>query len=330
MNRITDLTQSIKTNSAAFTARGTDFRTEVIAGLSAPQKALPCKYFYDEPGAQLFEAICRTPEYYVTRTELTLLHDHAAEIARLAGPSAQLIEFGSGAPTKACVLLDHMRHPAAYVPIDICTTSLFVQLRSLAVRYPGLAVAPVCADFTRPLRLPDIAGGRRRIGFFPGSTIGNFAPDDAKVFLRRIAGVLGPEGLLVIGVDVKKCTRILDAAYNDAAGMTAAFNLNLLKRINRELKGTFDLDAFTHCAHYNDALGRMEMHLYSLAFQSARVDGHLFSFTSGESIHTENSHKYTPEEFQALAREAGFRPVKTWLDSAKMFSLHCLDVGAIH
>ncbi len=330
MNRIANVKPSLKNDGAVSTSNTGDFRAEVIAGLSAAQKTLPCKYFYDERGAQLFEAICRTPEYYVTRTEMALLQSHAAEIATLAGSSAQLIEFGSGVPTKACVLLDSMKRPAAYVPIDICSASLFAELHNLAVRYPGLAVAPVRADFTRSLRLPEIFGARRRVGFFPGSTIGNFTPEDARAFLRRVAGVLGQEGMLVIGVDMKKNPRILDAAYSDAGGATAAFNLNLLKRINRELKATFDLDAFTHYAHYNEALGRVEMHLYSLAFQSVRVDGHLFSFTPGESIHTENSHKYAPDEFQALAREAGFQPTKLWMDEAKLFSLHCLNVGSIH
>jgi L-histidine N-alpha-methyltransferase len=329
MNRISDLTRPF--TDTVTPTRDSAFRADVIAGLSAaPQKTLPCKYFYDTCGAQLFDAICRTPEYYVTRTEMGLLHKHAVEIAGLAGASAQLIEFGSGGATKACVLLDRLRRPAAYIPIDICPANLFAELRALALRYPGLAVVPLRADFTRPLKLPEIAGGRQRVGFFPGSTIGNFAPEDAKTFLRQIARVLGPDGLLVIGVDIKKPARILDAAYNDAAGVTAAFNLNLLKRINRELGGTFDLDAFSHCAHYNDALGRVEMHLYSLAFQSVRVDSHMFSFTSGESIHTENSYKYAPEEFQALARDSGFRPVKMWLDDAKMFSLHCLSVGTLH
>ena len=306
------------------------FYEDVVKGLSAAQKSLPCKYFYDDAGCQLFEAICRTPEYYVTRTEMQLLNAHAAEIAALIGPGAQLIEFGGSASTKARVVLDAMDTPAAYVPIDVCTAGIYTEMQALSARYPGLDVRPVTADFTQSFDIPETRTAARRVGFFPGSTIGNFAPTDAGAFLRHCARLLGRGGLMIIGVDLKKSSRLLDEAYNDAGGVTAAFNLNLLQRINRELKANFDLDAFTHHANFNAAKSRIEMHLYSLAFQSVCIRGHQFSFTPGEAIHTENSYKYEVGEFLALAREGGYAPLRTWRDADNLFSVHCLEVVAIH
>jgi L-histidine N-alpha-methyltransferase len=306
------------------------FRADVITGLSKPQKSVPCKYFYDERGSQLFDAICRTPEYYPTRTELALLERHAPDIAALCGSDVDLIEYGSGAQTKVRILLDAMDRPASYTPIDICVRSLMAESDILSGDYSGLAVTPLYADFTQPLILPQSDALGRRVGFFPGSTIGNFTPEDAGAFLQRTASTLGKNGLLIVGVDLRKNKRLLDDAYNDAAGLTAAFNINLLRRINRELHGNFDLSAFSHGAHYNLVRGRVEMHIYSLAFQTVRVDGHLVSFSPGESIHTENSYKYAVGEFQALAASHGYTPLRCWIDDAQLFSLHCLQVSNTH
>jgi len=303
-----------------------DFRAEVIEGLSQPQKSLPCKYFYDAAGVRLFDAITRTPEYYLTRTENALLEKHAQEIAALAGARAHLIEFGSGGSAKARVLLDAFDRPASYVPVDLAPADL-TDAASLTRRYVRFAVVPLHADFTQDFQLPRQIGAGRRIGFFPGSTIGNFTPAEASAFLRRTAALLGETGLLIVGVDLKKNKRLLDAAYNDAAGLTAKFNLNLLKRINRELGADFDLEAFTHCAHFNAVQARIEMRIYSLGFQTVRIDGHMFSFSSGESIHTENSHKYSVPDFQTLARRSGFKPLRIWVDEDHLFSLHCLAVA---
>ena len=309
---------------SAATSSNDAFRADVIAGLSQPQKSVPCKYFYDARGGQLFDAICNTPEYYPTRTELKLLRKHAAEIAGLAGSNAHLIEFGSGESAKARFLIDALKKPASYVPVDISATTLAGAAATIAPYYPKLAVRPLHADFTQDFVLPPETASGRRVGFFPGSTIGNFTPEEAAKFLQRTAALLGEGGLLVVGVDLKKSKRILDDAYNDAGGVTAAFNLNLLRRINRDLRANFDLGAFSHCAHYNLVRGRIEMHIYSLSFQTVRVDGHMFSFIPGESIHTENSYKYSVGEFQSLARANCFRPARIWVDEDHLFSLHCL------
>lgn len=303
------------------------FRADVISGLSQVQKTQPCKYLYDEHGAQLFDAICRTPEYYPTLTEIAILRRHAGDISALAGSGVHLIELGSGACVKTRIVLDALASPRSYVPVDIAADGLFSEASFLQRDYPRLAVRPVYADFTRPFAIPAACAMGRKVGFFPGSTIGNFTPEEAARFLRRTAELLGRDGLLIIGVDLKKARRLLEDAYNDARGVTAAFNLNILRRINRELHANFDLAAFTHCASYNAARGRVEMHVYSLAFQSVRVDGRLFSFAPGESIHTENSHTYTVAEFQALAKQSGFTPVRVWTDEARLFSVHCLGVS---
>lgn len=301
------------------------FRADAIDGLSRAQKSIPCKYLYDDAGAALFDAICQTAEYYPTRTEIALLHAHAGDIAVCAGGGVNLIEFGSGSSAKARILLDAMPRALAYTPIDIALPGLLAEAAAVAKDYPTLTVNPLCLDFTESFDLPACGAGERRIGFFPGSTIGNFTPVEAGAFLRRASKILGNGSLLIIGVDLHKNKQLLDAAYNDADGVSAAFNLNVLRRMNRELGANFDLGGFTHCAHYNSIRARVEMHLYSLAFQTVRVAGHLFSFVAGESIHTENSYKYTVAEFQALAGANGFRALQCWVDDAQFSACTALS-----
>lgn len=303
------------------------FGVDVIAGLAATRKAIPPKYFYDERGSRLFDAICRLPEYYPTRTEMALLRAHAAEMAALMGPEACLVEFGCGSLTKVRVLLDAAPDLAAFVPIDISRDHLVASATALAEDHPDVAVAAVCADFTRPIALPDVARRRRRIGFFPGSTIGNFEPEDALAFLKTAAAQIGPGGGLLIGVDLVKDEDVLTAAYNDRDGVTAAFNLNLLSRINRDLAGSFEPRHFRHRAFWNGAASRVEMHLVSQRPQRVHVAGRAFAFEDAETIHTENSYKYTVETFQALAARAGFSPRQVWTDPDRLFSLHFLDVA---
>jgi dimethylhistidine N-methyltransferase len=299
------------------------FREDVVAGLSLPQKVLPPKYFYDARGSRLFEAICRLPEYYVTRCELALTRAHLPAIARFAGRGCTLIEYGSGEGRKSSLLIEALR-PAAYVPVDISDDALRAAASKLHRRFRWLTLRPVHGDFSRPLEIP-LAGGRsRRVVYFPGSTIGNLTPAEAQAFLRMTRGQVGPGGAMLVGVDLKKDANLLHAAYNDARGVTAAFNLNLLARINRELGSNFDLRGFRHYAFYNAALGRIEMHLVSIAAQAVRLGRFRFEFAAGESIHTENSYKYSVDEFRALVKRAGFRAEKLWLDSKKRFSLHGL------
>lgn len=302
------------------------FLMDVLNGLSAPRKTIPAKYFYDRHGSELFDAICRLPEYYLTRTEMTLLRSHATDVAQLAGRGAQLIEFGSGAASKVRLLLDALDTPASYVGVDISREYLIHATQNLAQDHPDLPVIAICADFTKPFRMPTLPGRGARLGFFPGSTIGNLTHAEAEAFLRHVATVLRPGGHLLIGVDLKKEPEILHAAYNDAAGITGAFNMNLLSRINRELDGAFDLKTFEHAAHYDVEAGRVEMHLRSTIDQVVRVNGRQFRFAAGETIHSENSHKYDVEEFQALAKHAGFRPVRCWVDADRLFSIHFMSV----
>jgi dimethylhistidine N-methyltransferase len=303
------------------------FRDDVIAGLSLPQKALPPKYFYDARGSRLFEAICRLKEYYPTRSELALTRANLGAIARFAGRGAVLIEYGSGESMKSRLLLGALR-PSAYVPVDISEHALRGAASALRRRFPWLNIFAVHGDFSRPLKIPVASQGERRPGrrvvYFPGSTIGNLSPQEAHAFLRMTRGQVGPDGAMLIGVDLKKDARLLHAAYNDAKGVTAAFNLNLLARINRELAGGFRLARFSHYAFYNPARGRVEMHLVSRARQSVDVGDHRFDFDAGESIHTENSYKYGIEEFRLLAKSAGFRGEKVWLDPKGLFALHGL------
>jgi len=303
------------------------FREDVIAGLSLPRKALPPKYFYDARGSRLFEKICRLREYYPTRSELALTRAHLGAIARFAGCGCTLIEYGSGEGLKSRLLIEALR-PAAYVPVDISQAALRGATAALRRRFPWLNIVAVHGDFSQPLKIPVGAGARsfsgRRVVYFPGSTIGNLTPAEAHAFLRMTRGQVGPRGAMLVGVDLKKDARVLHAAYNDAGGVTAAFNLNLLARINRELGGDFDLRRFGHYAFYNVAQGRIEMHLVSLAAQAASIGSHRFEFEAGESIHTENSYKYSLEEFRALARRAGFRAPRAWLDRRGRFALHGL------
>ena len=305
------------------------FRDDVFEGLSRDQKELPCKYFYDDRGSELFNTICGLDEYYPTRTETALLQAHGGEMADLIGPGVCLIEFGCGSLLKTRLLLDALTSPAAFVPIDISADHLMQSAAALAADYPDLEVLPVVADFTRPVRLPAKArkASKNRVGFFPGSTIGNFDHAGAADFLATVADMVGGGGALLIGVDLKKDQDILVRAYDDAQGVTAAFNLNVLERINRELGGCFDIKTFRHRALYNGAEGRIEMHLVSEKDQTVAVHDRDFTFTEGETIHTENSYKYHVEEFSSLAAGAGFRTARTWVDGDGLFSLHYLTLG---
>jgi dimethylhistidine N-methyltransferase len=303
-----------------------EFRSAVLAGLSRPQKTLPCKFFYDREGSRLFDEICGLPEYYPTRTECLILERYAGDIAQLLGPRVRLVEFGSGAGIKIRLLLRALDEPAAYVPVDISRQQLLAAASDLAADFPGVRVAPVCADYTKPFALPAIRDGRLRktAGFFPGSTIGNFAAAEAIGFLTLARRLLGPASLMIVGVDVPKDERMLHAAYNDGAGVTAAFNLNLLQRINRELAGDFDVSSFVHDARWNDALSRVEMHLVSTRSQAVNIAGQTFAFGADESIHTENSYKYSLDRFRVLARDAGYAPLEAWTDEQRLFSVHVL------
>ena len=297
-------------------------RREVHAGLRASPKTLPPKLFYDEVGARLFERITRLDEYYVTRTEREIMDAHAAEIATLIGPNVVLIEPGSGEALKVRVLLDHLESPAAYVPIDISAEQLTRIAGELIEEYEDLEVVPLEADFTRGLCLPELpesARQARRVAFFPGSTIGNLHPPQAVALLQEIARVVGPHGGLLLGVDLRKDPTILHAAYNDARRVTAAFNQNALVRLNREFGANFDVDRFRHYAYYNPVANRVEMHLVSLEAQTVVVDGEEFLFEQGEPIWTESSYKYSPEELEGCAREAGLTLRKMWCDRRQWF-----------
>jgi dimethylhistidine N-methyltransferase len=304
-----------------------NFLGDVIAGLTRARKTLPPKYFYDERGCGLFEAICRTPEYYVTRAETALMQGRATSMARHLGPRCAVIEYGSGSGRKTRILLEALA-PVAYVPVDIAREQLLDTAAGIARGFPALAVTAVCADYSRALELPSLDGlrPRRRVVYFPGSTIGNFTPAEAARFLVSVRRLVGAGGGLLIGVDLKKDPARLNAAYNDRRGVTAAFNLNLLARINRELGADFDLRAFRHQAFYNEPRGRIEMHLLSLEDQRVSIAGRRIRFRAGESIHTENSCKYSVPGFQALARDAGFVPAECWTDPGKLFSVHYLSV----
>jgi dimethylhistidine N-methyltransferase len=299
------------------------FAREAIGDLSQRPKRLSPKYFYDATGSELFEAITRLPEYYPTRTELSILRDRGSEIAAIIPDGAALIEFGAGATTKVRLLLEKCTI-GAYVPVDISGDFLKEQADALRKDFPGLAVYPVAADFTTPFALPPEIANMPKVGFFPGSTLGNFEPHEACAFLRSARQILGEGAQMIIGVDLEKDERVLYDAYNDAAGVTARFNLNVLVRINRELGGNFDLSSFTHRAIYNRERHRIEMHLISKKSQSVRLLGTSVAFRAGESIHTENSYKYSIDRFTALARGSGWTPRESWTDKAAMFSVHAL------
>jgi len=304
------------------------FAADVVDGLQAMPKRVPAKYFYDATGSALFERITDLPEYYPTRCEMKILHDHAADIAKLIPQGAALIEFGSGSSKKARILLRAAPRLAAYVPVDICGEMIEQEAAELRPDFPGLKVLPVTADITQDFALPaDAKAAPLRVGFFPGSTIGNFEPHEAAGFLRHAGRILGPGARLIIGADLIKPAEILNAAYNDAAGVTARFNLNLLTRINRELGGNFKLDGFEHHAFYNRERHRVEMHLASLKRQNAKVAGETIEFRVGETIHTENSYKYSIEKLTALARGAGWRPLKVWTDARDYFSIQAFELA---
>lgn len=302
-----------------------DFYREVIAGFSQYPRSIPPKYFYDEEGSRLFELICEQPEYYLTRTEVALLERHAGDIKALVGSGCYLVEPGSGSCEKVRLLLDALR-PMAYVPMDISCEHLRSAAAGIATDYPWLDIHAVCADITREVSLSFIPEQAAPVMFYPGSSIGNFDPGDAVEFLTCLARIAGPGGGLLIGVDLKKDHATLQDAYNDASGVTAAFNLNLLQRANRELDADFDMDAFEHHAMYNSTVGRIEMHLTSTCKQTVNIDVHSFDFNAGDSIHTENSYKYTNDEFRSLAQRAGFASCAVWTDSGTLFSLHFLRV----
>jgi dimethylhistidine N-methyltransferase len=304
------------------------FAADVLAGLAAARKRLPAKYFYDAAGSQLFERITELPEYYPTRSELRILRDHAGDIAKLIPPGAALVEFGSGSSKKARILLAAAPKLAAYVPVDICGEMVEQEAAELRRDFPQLKVKPVIADICFPFELPaEAKAALARVGFFPGSTIGNFEPHEAAAFLRNAAKILGPGATLIIGVDLIKPVDVLNAAYNDKAGVTAQFNLNLLTRINRELGGNFDLDTFEHHAFYNRERNRIEMHLASLKRQKVKVAGECFEFRAGETIHTESSYKYSIESLSALARGVGWLPAGAWTDPRNYFSLQAFTLG---
>lgn len=314
----------ISRTSATATLESTagTFRTDVLHGLGATKKELPCKYFYDEAGSELFDRITELEEYYPTRTELGIMRRHAAEMAGLFGPRCLLIEFGSGSSVKTRLLLDHLPDLAGYVPVDVSGDHLRRAADELSVEYPDVEVRPLCADFTRPLELPACRrSAARRVVYFPGSTLGNFTPKEAIVLLRRTVALCGRDGGLLLGVDLQKDPRVIEAAYNDRRGVTAAFNRNVLARINRELDADFDLTQFAHRAVYDADRGRIEMHLVSRRDQVVHVGDVPFFFAAGESIHTENSHKYSFPALAALAEAGGFSVDRVWTDARHYFGV---------
>jgi dimethylhistidine N-methyltransferase len=319
--RLVDATTGVAASPQAPSARD-EFLRDLQVALSEPPHAISPKYFYDAAGSRLFDRITELPEYYPTRTERAILETHARAIAQVAGEGAELVEFGAGSCEKVRLLLDALR-PRRYVPVDISTEHLVEAAVGLRAAHPWLDVLPVVGDYTAALELPAPAVGTRRIGFFPGSTIGNFTPQQAVQFLRTAARLLRGGGLL-IGADLVKDPAVLHAAYNDAQGVTAAFNLNLLARANRELGADFDLDAFWHGAFFNAAQRRIEMHLVSRRAQRVRVGGRSFELGEGFSLHTENSYKFTIDGLRALAATAGFRPGPVWTDEQRRFSVHWL------
>lgn len=303
-----------------------DLKADVLNGLKQPLKWISSMYFYDARGSQLFDAICELPEYYPTRTELAIMERYANEMCALLGPKVSLIEFGSGSSVKIRILLDHLDRPTAYVPVEISREHLLTSARELEQDYPQVQILPVCADFTAPFDLPQPRPvPLRNVVYFPGSTIGNFEPPDALALLRQMRRVAKDNGALLIGVDLKKDPAILERAYNDAAGVTAAFNKNILQRLNRELGTDFDLNHFHHQAVWNASESRIEMRLVSDRRQTVHIAGESIDFESGEAIHTESSYKYLPEEFARLAGQAGFVLERVWTDPDGLFSVQYLE-----
>lgn len=316
--------QAAPAQDTAHAGANAGFLRDLKAALGTRPRSISPKYFYDAQGSALFDRICELPEYYPTRTEVGILRGQANDIAAQIGPGAEIVEFGAGSCTKVRLLLDALEAPARYLPIDISGEHLGVAATGLRRDYPGLEVQPIVADYTRRVLLPARpSGAGQRVGFFPGSTIGNFTPDEALHFLHGAAQVLRG-GALLLGADLVKDPAVLHAAYNDAQGVTAAFNLNLLARANRELGTQFDLAQFAHHAFYNAPLQRIEMHLISRRDQQVRVGGDLFGFAEGETLHTENSHKFTIDGLRTLAAKAGFRPGAVWTDAQRHFSVHWL------
>ncbi|CAN2535773.1 Histidine+N-alpha-methyltransferase [Methylocapsa aurea] len=310
-----------------FAPRGHGFAEDVLDGLSRSEKRLSCLYLYDAVGSDLFDEITRLPDYYPTRAETDILSAHGEEMLGEemldgAGEDVALVEFGSGSSRKTEILLERAPRLALYAPIDVCGSALEKARVRLSARFPHLRVTPIVADFSQPVALPEDLAGRHRIGFFPGSTIGNFAPDEARGLLLAMRILLGPGGRLIVGVDLKKEPSRFIAAYNDAHGVTAAFNLNLLARINRELGGGFDLSGFGHQAIYDEREGRVEMRLVSRRRQTATIGGRDFAFSRGEAIHTEDCYKYAVDEFRAAASGAGWAPGRVWTDAEALFSVH--------
>jgi len=306
-----------------------DFSASVTEGLAAIPKTLPCKFFYDDHGSRLFDRICELEDYYPTRTEIAILAENKTAIAERMGASCHLIEFGSGSSRKIRSLLHVIENLAAYTAVDISKGHLLSAAADLAADFPDVVVNAVCADYTLPFEVspPPSNPEAKRVGFFPGSTIGNFTPDDAVTFLSQAAALLKSGGEMLIGADLKKDPAKLVAAYNDRDGVTAAFNLNLLRRINRELGANFDLTGFRHEAIYNETEGRIEMHLYSLRDQGVRIDGVEVEFSHGESIHTENSYKYSVNDFRDICTRSGFRHIEAWTDPDDLFSIHYIQAA---
>ncbi len=303
-----------------------NFAIDVKTGFSKKPVSIPPKYFYDAIGSKLFDDITQLDEYYPTRTEIAILKTHANEIANMIGTGSVLLEPGGGSCTKIHILLDGLK-PKAYVPMDISSTHLKAASEDLADKYVDLEIHAVCTDFSREMLVPKTAPEGTRVVFFPGSSIGNFTPIEAQKFITTIAQLVGQNGLFLIGVDLKKDKRILEAAYDDASGVTAAFNLNLLARMNKELNANFKLEQWRHKALYNEKLGRIEMHLVSNCQQSVTILGDTYDFAMAESIHTENSYKYSVEEFKALAQKSGFASKHVWLDPKQLFSVHLLQAS---
>ncbi len=303
-----------------------DFKEAVLNGLGGDEKSIPSKFFYDQRGSELFDQICELEYYYPTRTELAIMHRHVAEMADCMGPRCRVVEFGSGSGTKTRILLDALQEPTAYVPVDISGEQLLAVAEELAREYPDLVVAPVSADYSEEFTLPDAPEDTgRTVIYFSGSTLGNFSLSAAQALLEKMRCLSGPGGGLLIGVDLKKDLATLERAYNDEAGVTAEFNMNLLRRVNRELDGDFDLNRFRHRAIYNSEAGRIEMYLVSELRQTVTVDDHTFTFDQGETICTEYSYKYGLTQFDDLALSVGFQVVKTWLDDGEKFTVKYLD-----
>lgn len=303
------------------------FLDAVIEGLSARERSIPYRFLYDEAGSKLFDAITRLPEYYPTRTEIGILKAHADDIADHVGPDAELIELGSGSSDKVGLLLDALERPAVYVPIDISCEHLMAAAHRIAEAWPRLEVHAICSNFDEDFALPQPRAGGRRLGFYPGSTIGNFAPGEAREFLADWARRLGKGAQLLIGVDLQKSAEVLNAAYDDAQGVTARFTLNLLARANRELGADFDLGGFRHEALYLEDEGRVGINLVSLRDQTVTIDGRAFGFAAGERVHVEDSWKYTIEGFRNLAADAGYRSIDHWTDADHLFSVHLLEIA---